>query len=176
MHAKQSVTHTTQRTRKWYSGAVVILMGAAISLAACDTGPEPVVDPNAPAVTTPAAATTPEAIATVAPVQEGEGITDTEGMTGTEGTTGTPATAPTVAPVQEGEGITDTEGMQQAPGTTGAAVGDTGQTMEGVGVVGAGDQYVRASTLLDYSFENVDGEVSGDIEDLLVDLRTGRIL
>jgi hypothetical protein len=35
---------------------------------------------------------------------------------------------------------------------------------------------VRASTLLDYNFENRDGEVSGDLEDLLIDLSTGRVL
>src|SRR5690606_34917620 len=33
-----------------------------------------------------------------------------------------------------------------------------------------------ASTLLDYNFENADGQVSGEIEDLIMDLDSGQVL
>lgn len=197
MDLKQPDLLATKRSRKLYSGAVILIMGAAITLSACNTS-APVASPNAPAVTTPAAGDTGTAEAAETPTMEAaptvaaaEEVTGTEGttgtgaagagavgtptvegaeeITGTEGTTGTgaagagAAATPTVA---AGEEMTDTQGMGQTPAAGGA----------GLGVQGAGDQYVRASTLLDYSFENIDGEVSGDIEDLMVDLRNGRIL
>jgi hypothetical protein len=122
---------------------------------------------------------TPEATpeATEEPSEE---VTGTETMTDTEG-------------VDDSESMTDTEGMDDSEtmtetGSTGsdaattagasttgdAAATDTGAMM-GVSGVDA-KQYVRASTLLDYDFENLDGEVSGDLEDLLIDVSTGRVL
>jgi sporulation protein YlmC with PRC-barrel domain len=153
MHAKQSAMHTARRNRKWYSGAVVVLMGAALTLAACDTGPEPVVVGNDPVVE-PAVATP---VATMEAVQEGEILTDTEEVvvTDVEVVTDTVTTE-----------TTDTEAMPDTMDATGAMGG----------IAGAGNQFVRASTLLDYDFDNIDGEVSGDIEDLMVDLSNGRIL
>lgn len=165
MHATQSAMHTNRRPRKWYSGAVVLLMGAAISLAACDTGQQPVVDPAAP----PAQPAEP-----VQPADPGAVITDTEAAPVQEATLvpeGEAATDVEATPVPEGEVITDTEGMQEQPAAQPGA-----QAMEGMGVQGAPDQLVRASTLIGYDFENVDGEVSGNIDDLLMDLSNGNIL
>jgi len=88
---------------------------------------------------------------------EAEEVTDAEGMTETEGVTGTGGTTQTGA---AGTGEAATAGDQGVP----------------MGVTGVEDQYVFASALLDYSFENMDGEVSGDLEDLLIDLETGRVL
>lgn len=44
------------------------------------------------------------------------------------------------------------------------------------GVVDAEGALVRGAMLLDYDFQNRDGEVSGDLEDLLVDVSNGNIL
>jgi sporulation protein YlmC with PRC-barrel domain len=84
--------------------------------------------------------------------------------------------------LEETEGMTDTEGLDDTEAVTEAGATDTGEvdTTDAMpalmGVTGIEDQYVRASTLLDYDFENMDGEVSGDLEDLLIDLSTGRVL
>ena len=65
--------------------------------------------------------------------------------------------------------MTDTTTMSGAVGTT------TG--MAGVGGIGnAQDIMMRASTLIDYDFQNIDGQVSGEIEDILMDVADGRIL
>jgi len=112
---------------------------------------------------------------------ETETLTDTEIMTDTESETDAETVTGT-------EGVTDTEGMTETEGTT--ETGSTGTAAAGaattdatssdaamMGVSGVeGNQYVRASTLLDYDFENMGGEVSGDLEDLLIDLSTGRVL
>jgi hypothetical protein len=82
-------------------------------------------------------------------------------MTGTEGA-GT------------SEAVTDTAAAGAGAATGAAATGDSAQMMGVQGV--AAQQYVRASTLLDYDFENLNGEVSGDLEDLLIDLSNGRVL
>jgi hypothetical protein len=84
-------------------------------------------------------------------------VSDTEEMTGTEG-------------MDDSETMTDTG----AATDTAAAGAATDQVMRGV--TGGTDEYVRASTLLDYDFDNMGGEVSGDLEDLLIDLSTGRVL
>jgi len=89
---------------------------------------------------------------------ETEVITDSTNMTGTGTSTGT-------------EGATSSE-VVTGTGTSNA----TGTATAGMGVSGIEDQYVRASSLLDYDFENMDGEVSGDLEDLIIDLSTGRVL
>jgi hypothetical protein len=63
-----------------------------------------------------------------------------------------------------------TTGGGQTPATT------TGtQATAGAGVAGAQNALISASTLLDYDFQNIDGQVSGEIEDFLVDINTGRI-
>ncbi len=79
-------------------------------------------------------------------------------------------------------------GIAAGTGTAGAAVAATGaatptpametggQAAVGGGIANAEGQLMAASALLDYGFENVDGEVSGEIEDLLIDTRTGRVL
>jgi hypothetical protein len=114
-------------------------------------------------------------------VGDGEGITDTEGITDSEGIT-------------ESEAVTETEGVGDSDTVTDTAGVDDSETVTETGTMtetGAADvdavvlmgvvdvdpqQYVRASTLLDYNFENLNDEVSGDLEDLLIDLSTGRVL
>lgn len=65
--------------------------------------------------------------------------------------------------------MTDTTTLTGTAGTT------TG--MPGVGGIGnAQNIMMRASTLLDYDFQNIDGEVSGEIEDIIMDVADGRIL
>jgi sporulation protein YlmC with PRC-barrel domain len=99
--------------------------------------------------------------------EESDTTTETEVMTETE-------------ELEEGEGVgdsgamTDTEGMTETGATNGDATAGTESTQ--MGVSGIDNQYVRASTLLDYDFDNLDGQVSGDLEDLLIDLSTGRVL
>lgn len=54
---------------------------------------------------------------------------------------------------------------------------EMGQTaITNAGVVDAENALIVASSLLDYSFENIDGAVSGEIEDLIVDISTGNVL
>jgi sporulation protein YlmC with PRC-barrel domain len=60
----------------------------------------------------------------------------------------------------------------QTPATTTAGIPTGG----GSGVADAESALISASALLDYDFTNVDGAVSGEIEDFLVDVNTGRIL
>jgi sporulation protein YlmC with PRC-barrel domain len=78
-------------------------------------------------------------------------------------------------------------GFDTAAMTAGAAAGATTETdtttmtgatdMTGMGgIANAQDVMLRATTLLDYDFENIDGEVSGEIEDIILDAATGRIL
>jgi hypothetical protein len=93
----------------------------------------------------------------------GEAMTDTEGVGGSETMTDT-------------EGVDDSEGVTETGAVDSTATDSTADdSMMGVSGVDS-QQYVRASTLLDYDFENMDGEVSGDLEDLLIDLSTGRVL
>ncbi|MEZ4733957.1 MAG: PRC-barrel domain-containing protein [Caldilineaceae bacterium] len=63
-------------------------------------------------------------------------------------------------------------------------IGDSGVVGDGVvdetvapiaGVGNAANVLVTASSLIDYSFENIDGQVSGEIEDLIIDLSTGNV-
>ncbi|MEZ4869173.1 MAG: PRC-barrel domain-containing protein [Caldilineaceae bacterium] len=45
-----------------------------------------------------------------------------------------------------------------------------------VGIQGANNKLIRASNLVGYNFQNVDGQVSGQIKDLLIDTGTGQVL
>jgi sporulation protein YlmC with PRC-barrel domain len=92
-------------------------------------------------------------------------MTDTEGVEGSDTTTDTASAGATGT-------TTGTTGTGDTAGTTGDA---DAAAMMGVSGVSP-KQYVRASTLLDYDFENTNGDVSGDLEDLLIDLSTGRVL
>ena len=94
-------------------------------------------------------------------------MTDTEGVGGSDAMTDTEG-------VGGSDAMTDTEGVGDSDAITETGATDTGAMMGVSGI--EGNQYVRASTLLDYDFENMDGEVSGDLEDLLIDLSTGRVL
>jgi hypothetical protein len=102
-----------------------------------------------------------------------DAMTDTEGAGGTDAMTGTAEAGSTDAMTDtEGAGSSETMTGTEGAGTTGA----TGTSAAMMGVSGVENQYVRASTLLDYDFENMGGDVSGDLEDLLIDLSTGRVL
>ncbi len=58
--------------------------------------------------------------------------------------------------------------------TTADEIPQTTTATRGVG--NASDLLIVASSLLDYDFENSDGEVSGEIEDLIFDIETGDVL
>jgi sporulation protein YlmC with PRC-barrel domain len=73
-----------------------------------------------------------------------------------------------VQPEVEATAATDVTEAIAGTDSTGAG------TMGGVGGIPAGT-FVRGQTLLGWNFENVDGEVSGEIEDFFFDMNTGRI-
>lgn len=109
----------------------------------------------------------------------------TDAVAAVEVTELTPTPTPTVV-VQITRVVTDTEIVTDTRIVTAiatpaarSAVTET-TTITGVlvfiGIEGAGDNLVQASTLLDYDFENIDGEVSGEIEDVLFDATTGQVL
>jgi hypothetical protein len=189
----------TIRSNKWVAGASAMFLGASLILSACGGSSEPVVESTveAPAATEPAA--TPEVTETeditstegttgTEDVIDSEGMTETDGMTGTEEMTGTQdVTGSEDITETEGmtgteemtgtEGATESEGVTETEGMTETGAADTaGAATAMMGVSGVENQYVRASTLLDYSFENTGGEVSGDLEDIFIDLSTGRVL
>lgn len=103
----------------------------------------------------------------------GAEVTGTEEMTGTEDMTDAAGSA-----VTETEGLTGTEEMTgtEGAGAAGAATGAAAGAATAAGVAGAGDGQVYATTLLDYDFENADGQVSGEIEDIFLDMSSGRVL
>lgn len=115
-------------------------------------------------------------------------VRETDAVAAVDITQLTPTPTPTVV-VQITRVVTDTEivtdtqivtaiATPQAP-TARSAVTET-TTVTGVlvfiGIEGAGDNLVQASTLLDYDFENIDGAVSGEIEDVIFDVTTGQVL
>ncbi|MDQ3248189.1 MAG: PRC-barrel domain-containing protein [Chloroflexota bacterium] len=69
--------------------------------------------------------------------------------------------------------VTDTTTMTDAasPGVAGDTV-----VLPGGGIVDAEDVFVTATSLLGYNWQNLNGDVSGELEDLLIDLNTGRVL
>lgn len=192
----------TLSTKKWTMGAAAMLLGASLVLSACSDTSEPVLQSTPiatlevvepPAIEATAVVEDSDTMTDTEEVTETDGVTETEDITGTEGMTGTEDATGTgdvtgtegitgTDGVTETEGITETEGMTgtDTMTETGAAEGDTATTATTapmVGVTGvATNQYVRASTLLDYDFENLNNEISGDLEDLLIDLSSGRIL
>lgn len=102
-------------------------------------------------------------------ITESDVFTETEVQIGedTETEADTDVEAATPVPEEESDtGATETDETQSM-----SAAG-----MEMAGVSGAEGALVSGFTLLDYDFQNRDGEVSGDLEDLLVDLGTGNIL
>lgn len=108
-------------------------------------------------------------------------------------TPATPTPSPTVV-VRVTEVVTDTEIVTETVEITATATPPAGRTptpaagqtvtdteaaavaVVFVGIEGAAENQLRASTLLGYNFENVNGEVSGEIEDLLVDITNGRVV
>lgn len=77
--------------------------------------------------------------------------------------------------VTDTEIVTETEGSTQTGGNT-AAVAAAGAAGTAMGISGAQDTLVSATAVRDYDFQNQGGEVSGDIEDLMLDLSTGNVL
>lgn len=127
-----------------------------------------------------------------------EGSTETDTMTDSETMTDTDVVTDTemVEVVTETEVTTDTNVITETLVTTetNVVVGDDAEatapaeeeaTDEGattedatgaMGVGGAEGALIRGSDLLNLGFINLDGEVSGDIEDMLIDANTGDIL
>lgn len=101
--------------------------------------------------------------ATPVPVAPPPAATVAQAATSSESITSTESITPT-------EGITATDDTTATGGTTAAGMATA------AGVVGAENALVSASTLLNYNFENIDGEVSGELDDLLLDMSTGRVL
>jgi sporulation protein YlmC with PRC-barrel domain len=169
---------STIRSSKWSVSAAAMLLSASLLLSACgDMSSQGTQQGTQPEVATPVAgdlagtpvtgdlAVTPETDGQPT-LSETESVTDTEG-TDTEGVDSSGTITGT-------DDMTDTDAMT-GTGATGTDT-TTGDTSAMMGVAGAEGQYVRASDLLDYDFENIDGQVSGDLEDLLIDFSTGQIL
>lgn len=162
----------------------ILVLGACGGDGSDDTG----VVPEGGVVETPTAVTdmqTPEVEATT------EGVTSSDTMTeSTDVTTDTVVLTDTVDVITETTVTTDTNVMTDTTpmSDTGAmtetdmmtdtgTMTETGAVMPRRGFVDTTDaELVRASTLLDYSFENQDGNVSGDLENLLIDISSGDIL
>jgi sporulation protein YlmC with PRC-barrel domain len=77
---------------------------------------------------------------------------------------GAPATTAPAAPAQPA-----TPAQPAAPAAPGAVA-------PGPGIAGGQDVMMFASTLLDYNVRSIDGQITGDIDDLLIDINSGRIL
>lgn len=97
-------------------------------------------------------------------------VTDTEAVsvTATPAARATPranATPTRTGRVGAGSAITSTETATSTTTTTST-----------LGVLGAAGRTVRASELLDYNVENLNGEDIGDLNDLIIDMSDGRIL
>jgi len=132
-----------------------------------------------------------DAVTDTEEVDDSDAMTDTEDaddsdtMTDTEGMDDSDAMTDTEE-VDDSDSVTGTEDVDDSDTTTDTAAAgasddaDDADSADDVALMGVSGvspkQYVRASTLLDYDFENMNNEVSGDLEDLLIDLSTGRIL
>ncbi len=163
---------------------LAMAVAAILVLGACGGGPDDTTTaPEGGVVETPTAVTelqAPEAEATAA-----EGVVSTDTMTeSTDVTTDTVVITDTVDVITETTVTTDTTVMTDtmpmtdtgAVTETGAMTG-TGAAMPARGFVDTTDQeLVRASTLVGYDFESSDGNQSGNLNDLLIDISNGDIL
>jgi sporulation protein YlmC with PRC-barrel domain len=93
-----------------------------------------------------------------------------------------PTATPTVV-VQVTRVVTDTEIVTDTIEVTAVATPQPGQGSTDVdavvvfiGIEGAAGNSMRASTLLESEFESPDGEVAGEIQDLVIDMQTGQVL
>lgn len=128
---------------------------------------------------------TPTTVTEIETPEAEEDVTSSETVTeSTDVMTDTVVVTDTVDVVTETTVTTETEVITNTtPATETDMMTDTG-TMTDTGAVmprrGFVDttnaELVRASTLLDYNFENQDGNVSGDLENLLIDISTGDVL
>ncbi len=148
--------------QKLYLLSLFLVM--ALTLSACGTGPQPgdnaPVD-DIPVVETVAPLTDPVMTDTVA-TDTVAPVTDTV-MTDTATTDAITATNEGTQPGT----VTETTGMTATESLTGTS--DAAATTE------AGP-LLLAYTLMEQSFVNADGEISGNIADLILDLRSGHIL
>ena len=68
----------------------------------------------------------------------------------------------------------DTQASTAMTETTGSNV--TTGTADTTGTANSSNLLVTATSLTDYNFENIDGNVSGSIQDLILDLNSGNVL
>lgn len=173
----------SKQPKKWtvFMPATLLLVGA-LTLVGCGDGNRGAVDndndvPTVDVTLTPTEEPATDTITTTDTLTDTESMTDTEGMTETMPMTDTESMSGTEG-MTETMPMTDTESMSETMPSTGTTMDGTTAMhgMNGHGISGADGKLIRAYTLLDYDFVNQDGGVSGEIEDLLVDVATGDIL
>ncbi len=159
--------------KRWHAKLFVsALATVALTLSACNNpmgGTNPDVDEEViatPAVEMTVTLVTMDVITNT--------ITNTESMPGTDLMTDTGTMTDTGAPTAI-DPMTATETMTDTGMMTNTGAMDNGDALS-IGVMNAQGTLVAASLLLDYGFENIDGEVSGEIDDLLIDTATGRVI
>ncbi|MEZ4619625.1 MAG: PRC-barrel domain-containing protein [Caldilineaceae bacterium] len=81
--------------------------------------------------------------------------------------------APTTE-VEAGSEVVAEKGLVEGEDTVVQSVVEEGPLVPGV--VDANDSVIRASKLIDYDFRNTNGEVTGKIKNVLIDVSTGNIL
>jgi sporulation protein YlmC with PRC-barrel domain len=102
-------------------------------------------------------------------ITESEVITETGTVTSDTTTdAGEAEVGATPAPT----GTTTVTGTQGVTGTSGATAAAGAFT----GIEGSTGRSMLASTLLDANFETIDGEVGGEIQDIVVDVQSGQVL
>lgn len=79
------------------------------------------------------------------------------------------------ADVEAGAEIIEEDGLTDDSNLVVEAAGLDAEPMS-VGVMNAGGTTIRATRLLDYDFRNTNGDVTGEIDNILIDVSTGQIL
>jgi sporulation protein YlmC with PRC-barrel domain len=156
---------------------VALLLAFSLVLGACNGGEAGVEDAETVSEEVSEEAVTEES-ETEGEVVETAEITETEAITPTEEMT-------TEETVTDSDTMTETDNLTETDPLTGTDVltetevlteGSTTNEMDLTGLAETENLMLSASALLDYDFENLDGAVSGEIEDLLIDTTNGRIL
>lgn len=164
---------TDQKPKGWI--ILALLLVGMLTISACDLTNEPSTAPEDRAEEMPGGEDTPEPLEEVdtddesaaAPV-ESDVITETESMTES-------------ATVDDGEAMTDTASIDEAVNNsdTEAATESADMDAAHIAIIGMHDAEglsMRASTLTGYDFTNQDGQISGSIDDFLVNVATGNVL